>query len=294
MDWHAYFIRLIIMMITQAVIVFWGCVNFVIMPIVMLYNTMKQEDLTFKSIFITGASRGIGSGLAEHYAKPGVHLFLYARTERGLLECKKSCEAKGANVQIYVGDVRDRKLMERSVKAADKISPIDLVVANAGISQEHNEDPQEVVDVNITGVLNTINPAIEMMKTRKKGHVCLVGSISSFFGGWTAEDCYCATKSWVLIYGRALRCNIAKDGINITTICPGLIDTEMTRAKLEEKAKTSFIGKKVAEGALSTKQCAELIAYACRRNLQDYLFPGKSNWFAAIFRSSWRRTAMMA
>jgi len=286
LNFYDCFCRMLILVITQVVITAFSAINLVLIPFLTAYNSFVQKDQEFKSILITGGSRGIGRAIAEIYAKEGVHLFLIARKEKKLEEVKKSCEAKGAIVHTFVSDVTDKDRLEECVKAADKICPLDLVIPNAGVS--NGDDHQFVIDVNISGVLSTIEPAIKLMKTRKKGHLCFVGSTSSYMGGWSSEDCYCATKTFVLAYGRALRVNLAEFGIGVTVVCPGLFLTDMSRPKLAEKE--GRVAKWIASKAPGAAQCAQHIEYANRRNIQDYAFPAQTNFVTTFMRASWRRS----
>jgi len=283
--------RIIILIVTQCLITIQAAINLLLVPFLTVYNSMVQEDQEFGSIFITGGSRGIGASVAEQYSKPGVNIFLYTLDDPMLEATKKACEEKGATVTVYIGNVTDKESLLKCVKAADATAPLDLVVANAGIS--NNFPPQTVVDVNVTGVLNVIHPVIEQMKTRKKGHVCLMGSVYSFIPGMPISGCYGAGKAFMLAYGRGLRINLKQFGISVTVACPGLVKTEMTRADLENSQPSGFAAfakSRIDANALTPEKAANRICYANRRNLQDYLFPPQSMAFSAMFRAAWRRS----
>jgi len=278
-------VRFLVDFATSVYIILLEIFDLLTMPVHLLMRSF-EKDRKFSSIFITGASRGIGEAVAVQYAKPGATLFLSARSEGKLTNVKKICEAKGAKVHVFPADVCDKERMKTAIEEADKIQELDLIIANAGMDDFHR--PNLVVDVNCNGLINTVLPAYELMKKRKKGHICLLGSVSSFFGGWKQEDCYGATKMFVLGYGRALRARFQKYKIGVTVVCPGLIITDMTTDLLKTMNKT-FTGSLIAKGGLTPKQCAEHIDYANRRNFQDYIFPWFYYLICATRRSAWRR-----
>ena len=136
-----------------------------------------------KNILITGASSGIGSALAVEYAKDGVTLLLMGRDENRLRKIAVKCREKGAEAEISVVDVTDRCAMHDAIFDLDNKYPIDLAIANAGISGVSGgaEDPTEEIyngfNVNVNGVLNTILPAAEKMKERKFGQIAIMSSL---------------------------------------------------------------------------------------------------------------------
>ncbi|MGB1539723.1 MAG: SDR family NAD(P)-dependent oxidoreductase, partial [Rickettsiales bacterium] len=127
-----------------------------------------------KHIVITGASSGLGAALAEAYASPDIVLGLLGRDEERLTEVRWRCESKGAAVQTGVMDVTDAKAMAEWLTVFDALHPIDLVIANAGISGgsgggvEGEAQTRKIFDVNVNGVLNTVLPVVPQMVGRGK------------------------------------------------------------------------------------------------------------------------------
>ena len=108
--------------------------------------------------------------------------------------------------------------------------PVDCVIANAGVSLSKDgwsgEAHQQVTTVNVQGVLNTILPLIDRMRVRRQGHVVLMSSLAAYTPTPQAPA-YSASKAWVRQYGLALGPLLAKDGITVSVVCPGFVDTPL-------------------------------------------------------------------
>lgn len=187
-----------------------------------------------KSILITGASSGIGAALALEYAAPGITLFLSGRNSQRLQEMAKACVSKGATVEITALNVADDTAMRRWISSCDLQYPLDLVIANAGISGgpkgalgESEEDVRQIFDINLAGVLNTVHPAIDLMRPRKNGQIALVSSLAGY-RGLPSAPAYSASKAAVKAYGEALRGQLRRSGIAISVICPGFVKSRIT------------------------------------------------------------------
>jgi len=186
-----------------------------------------------KSILITGASSGIGEALALEYAAPGVHLTLTGRDPARIADVGQRCVDKGATVEAVTLDVTDQYGMATLIVNADQAHPLDLVIANAGISGgsggdgENEAQARAIFDVNFFGVLNTIWPAINAMKTRKSGHIAMVSSIAGITP-MPGAPAYSASKVAVKAYAEALNGALRPEGIIVTAICPGFVESRIT------------------------------------------------------------------
>lgn len=220
-----------------------------------------------KSILITGASSGIGWALALQYAAPGVQLALCGRTPERLEEIAVLCQAKGAKTNIRRLDVQDRAATKKWVIEIDQVNPLDLVIANAGISSgtgvDGNEEEQtrDIFAVNLAGTLNTVLPLIERMKLRQRGQIALVSSLAGFRGLPTAPA-YGASKAAVRSYGEGLRGRLAVDGIQVSVICPGFVRSRITDTN---SFKMPFF--------MEADKAAKIIMKGLRRNKPRIAFP---------------------
>jgi short-subunit dehydrogenase len=216
-----------------------------------------------KSILITGASSGLGEALALHYAASCIFLALSGRNEDRLRAVAQACRAKGAVVEAASIDVTDRLKMEDWIRAMDEAHPLDLVIANAGISGgtggvmngEPVDQARKIFDINITGVINTVEPILPRMIARRAGQIALVSSMAGF-RGFPSAPAYSASKGMVRFYGEALRGSVRQTGVKINVIMPGFVKSRMTDANdfhmpfLMEAARAASI---IANGLLLDK-----------------------------------------
>ena len=198
------------------------------------FNPEPQIPMpTSKHIAITGASSGIGAALAEAYAAPGVIVSLQGRNMVRLNAVAEKVERRGGRATIKVLDVTDAAGMKEWLVSCDKLQPIDLVIANAGISAgtgrgaESAAQAHAIFATNVMGVLNTVHPIIPLMTERKKGQIAIMASLAGF-RGLSGAPSYGASKAAVRIYGEGLRGALARHGIEVNVICPGFVKTPMT------------------------------------------------------------------
>jgi short-subunit dehydrogenase len=222
-----------------------------------------------RTVLITGASSGIGRALALHYARAGARLALIGRDEMRLQAVSDLCRQLASDVQYVVLDVRDRPAMVEWITAFDQTALIDLVIANAGVMAgtppsgviEQPEAGYKVLETNVLGVVNTIQPLLGPMMARRKGQLALISSIAAFV---PLPDCpsYCASKSAVLAYGLSLRSLLTPYGVGVSVICPGYVATPMTTREFGSKP---FV--------LKAERAAALIAAGLARNQPVIAFP---------------------
>lgn len=186
-------------------------------------------------IVITGASRGIGAALAKAYSKKDVHLSLFGRKLSELEIIAKACRELKADVSIYTIDVTQIDLLQKTLIDIDAEKPVDLVIANAGITHYLTADnhleswlhTKTVFDVNVMGALSTLSPLIPKMCQRKQGQIALISSMAAYYG-LPVCPAYSASKSAIKTYGEALRGLLSKEKIKVSVIFPGFVQSNMS------------------------------------------------------------------
>lgn len=185
----------------------------------------------YKCVLITGASSGIGAALAIALASPDTTLHICARNVSRLDTTTAACRARGAMVHPRSMDVRDAAAMAAWIGEA---SPLDLVVANAGISTGGAKDQdRDVFGVNLDGALNTVLPAMAAMRGQPagtdgiRGRIAVIASIVAFIP-MPDSGAYCASKAAIDVWTVASARSARKAGIQLTSVCPGFIRTAMT------------------------------------------------------------------
>lgn len=187
-------------------------------------------------VLITGASSGIGAALACAYAAPGRRLSLGGRDTSRLEAIAETCRNAGAVCETRQANVTDRNAMRDWVLAADDAVPVDLVIANAGISAGAHKrgsapvaSDADIFATNVDGVVNTVEPALMPMLGRNAGQIAIMSSLASF-RGFADAPAYCASKAAVRFYGEGLRRAHRRTGLRISVVCPGFVRSPMTDA----------------------------------------------------------------
>lgn len=186
-----------------------------------------------RGIFITGASSGIGEALARHYAGPDTAIGLFARRREALERLAASLPGRSA---VYCADVADRAAIAAAAQNfIARFGAPDLVIANAGVSVGTRGDELEDVDklrrvleVNVAGLAATLAAFAPAMRAAGGGTLCGIASVAGF-RGLPGAGAYSASKAAALAWLEALRAELAGSGLAVVAICPGYIDTPMTR-----------------------------------------------------------------
>lgn len=201
-------------------------------------------NLENRVILITGASSGIGKAAAHKLAKDGAKVVLMARSEDELKELKQKIESNGGSALVAKGDVTSKSDFKNAVdKTLNEYGKIDGLINNAGlmplsyINKLKTDEWEKMVDVNIKGVLNGVAAVLPSMIDVKGGDIINISSMAAhqYFPGGAV---YCATKSAVKMFSEGLRKELAPEyGINVTSIEPGAVDTQLTDTITDEDIK---------------------------------------------------------
>ena len=195
-----------------------------------------------RTALVTGGSRGIGEAISKALKAEGYNV---AATYAGNDE-KAAAFTDATGIKTYKWNVADYEASKAGIaKVEEELGPIDIVVANAGITRDapfHKMSPeqwQEVIDTNLTGVFNTVHPVWPGMRERKFGRVIVISSINGQKGQF-AQVNYAATKAGDIGIVRSLAQEGARAGITANAVCPGYIATEMVMA-VPEKVRESIV-----------------------------------------------------
>ena len=191
--------------------------------------------MTGRRIVLTGASGGVGAALARRLAAPGVAMLLTGRDEARLDAAAGAARAGGAAVETARLDVTDREALAAALIAFDAAAPVDLLIANAGVSAglgpgrapERPDAARRVWAVNYGGVVNTVEPLLPAFLARGRGSLALMSSMAAR-RPLPDMPSYSASKAAVRAYGESLRGWLGPRGIAVTVLCPGFVTSPMS------------------------------------------------------------------
>ncbi len=225
----------------------------------------------FRRTAITGASSGLGRALALALAAPDAVLHLSGRDPERLAETGFLVRARGAEATETVLDVREAAQVAGWIARA---GPLDLVIANAGVSggtaggaAESAAQIRSIVETNVDGVINTVLPAIDVMRSQAaqtdgvRGRIAVIASIAAFVPAPGAPT-YCASKAFADAWTVATAETLSREGILLTSVCPGYVATPMT-------AGNRF----PMPGLMSADRAARIILRGIARGRRRIVFP---------------------
>jgi len=239
-------------------------------------------SLSGKTVFVTGASSGIGEACARAFAQAGARLLLCARREERLRELAATLrEQHGTEVLAFALDVRHRTAVEEALAALPPEWAVpDILVNNAGLSrgleplhEGSHQDWEEMIDTNVKGLLWISRTLLPGMVERGSGHVINIGSIA----GWEVYPngaVYCASKHAVDALTKGMRIDLNGTGVKVSSVDPGLVDTEFSRVRFhgdQQRADATYTGMT----PLSGEDIADTVLWVASRpahvNLADIL-----------------------
>lgn len=228
------------------------------------YDSLTRKGLLMKSVFITGGTTGIGMELAKLYAGKGWKVGVCGRDP---LKFEEHFSTFKDRVSFYKVDVANREELKAAIADFSKSIGLDLLIANAGIGYKFKtkipdfEWSYKMVHVNLLGVMYAFEAALDQMIPRSKGQLVAVSSLAGF-NGLPGVSAYSATKGAVQKYCESLHLDLRQFNINVTTICPGFVDTPLTQANHHPMP---FL--------MSAPKAAKLIARAIDKKKMIYAFP---------------------
>lgn len=211
-----------------------------------------------KTVFITGATSGIGEACARKFAQGGYNLIITARRAEKLAEIKAQLEAEGAKVKTLTFDVRDAQAAQAAVESLDEEwQKIDVLINNAGLALGLDplqggdlDDWNTMIDTNIKGLLYVSRALVPGMVERNRGEIINIGSVAGD-AAYANGNVYCGTKAAVKMITDGLRIDTAHTRIRVTNIKPGLVETHFSNVRFhgdDERANNVYKGIKPLTG----------------------------------------------
>tara|TARA_R110002167_G_scaffold54785_18_gene156087 strand:- start:4677 stop:5423 length:747 start_codon:yes stop_codon:yes gene_type:complete len=194
-----------------------------------------------KNVIITGASRGIGMGIAQIFADNGANVaFTYSSSEAPALALEKELNAKGVKAKAYKSNAGSYDQSEQMVaKVLEDFGGIDVLINNAGITKDNllmrmgEEDFDTVIETNLKSVFNMTKAVQRTMLKQRKGSIINISSVVGVKGN-AGQTNYAASKAGMIGFTKSVALELGSRNIRCNAIAPGFIETEMTD-KLDEK-----------------------------------------------------------
>jgi 3-oxoacyl-[acyl-carrier protein] reductase len=196
-----------------------------------------SSGIAGKTAIVTGGSRGIGRAVVNVLAAEGADVtFFYRGNAQAASEVVNAAHAAGHAVAAEQVDVRDAAACAAAVeRVVERRGRVDILVNNAGMIRDNplagfsDEDVQEVLDTNVTGVFNVTRAVAPFMISKRSGRIVNLSSVSGEKGG-RGQTNYAASKGAINAFTKALAVELAPRRIQVNAVAPGVIDTEMSQA----------------------------------------------------------------
>ncbi|EGQ25962.1 SDR family oxidoreductase [Mammaliicoccus sciuri] len=200
------------------------------------------HSLAGKTAIVTGASGGIGAAIAKELAKEGANVVLAARREEQLKAVAKEINStnQGQALAVPTDIANESEVKELAKRANEAFGSIDIYVNNAGqmlsatVRDREVEQWERMIDVNIKGVLYGIDSVLPGMVERSSGHIINIASVSGF-EATKKSTVYSATKFAVRAISTGLEKELARTGVRVTNISPGMVDTRLSSSMTDRK-----------------------------------------------------------
>jgi 3-oxoacyl-[acyl-carrier protein] reductase len=194
-----------------------------------------MKFLTDKVALVTGASRGLGKAIALALAAEGASIAAVARSEEALKETLEAIRATGGVAEPYALDIADEAAVDAAVeKIAARFQHVDILVNNAGVTRDgllmrmKSEDWDAVIDTNLKGAFHLTKPVGRLMVKQRAGRIINISSVIGLMGN-AGQANYAASKAGLIGFSKSVAREFASRNITCNVVCPGFIETDMTR-----------------------------------------------------------------
>jgi short-subunit dehydrogenase len=239
-----------------------------------------MAQMHYRTALVTGASSGLGRGLALWLARRGTHVFAAARRQENLQALAQEASASGATLEPVKMDVAQADATVEHIRQLDAdCGGLDLVVANAGMGgatpgkQFNWEFTKQMIDTNVTGAVATLGAVLPRMVERGRGHLVGISSLAAL-RGLPTRAAYSASKIFLSSFMESLRVDLRGTGVRVTCIYPGFVKSEIT-------AKNRF----PMPFLLETEDAVERMGNAILRGEHVYAFPWQTTRLMQLFQA---------
>ena len=228
----------------------------------------SSKFLTDKVALVTGASRGLGKAIALALAAEGASIAAVARSEEALKDTLAAIRASGGTAEPYALDVSNETDVEAAIeKIVARFQHIDVLVNNAGVTRDgllmrmKSEDWDAVIDTNLKGAFHLTKPVGRLMVKQRAGRIINISSVIGLMGN-AGQANYAASKAGLIGFSKSVAREFASRNITCNVVCPGFIETDMTKG-LGEDLRKKLLEKIPLQRLGQPEDVAGTVAFLC-------------------------------
>ncbi|MGZ4779155.1 MAG: SDR family oxidoreductase [Thermoanaerobaculia bacterium] len=242
-----------------------------------------------KVVWVTGASSGIGEAVAVAFSREGAQLVLSSRNTRELERVRKVCDDSDRHLLVPLDLTQSETLPGVTADVLRQVDHIDVLVHSGGVSQRSLvtdtalATDRAIMNLNYFGTVALTKAVLPSMLARKSGHIVPISSVVGYVGT-PLRSAYSASKHALHGFFDSLRAEVAKDGIDITIVCPGYIRTNVTRNALTGDGSAYGKMDRSHDRAMRPEECARHIVNAVKKRKQEIVVGGKETWAVPLKR----------
>jgi 3-oxoacyl-[acyl-carrier protein] reductase len=229
---------------------------------------LSSRYLEGQAALVTGASRGLGRAIAQALAAQGASIAAVARSEDALKDTLESIRSGGGTAEAFPVDVAESDAVDAVVdKASTRFGKIDVLVNNAGVTRDgllmrmKTEDWDTVINTNLKGAFHFTRPVGRIMVKQRSGRIINISSVIGLMGN-AGQANYAASKAGLIGFSKSVAREFASRGITCNVVCPGFIETDMTK-DLSDELKKKLLEKIPLQRLGQPDDIAGVVAFLC-------------------------------